>query len=297
MFASCGGNGKTMDTPTSGNVKIGCDESYKLLIQSEIDLFESIYQYAVITPEYGPEAQVVDQILRDSVRCIIISRELTENEKASLLSRQIIAKTTKIAFDGLAFVVNTGNPDSTLSYNQIADIFNGKIKNWSELEKSNKNDSLKVIFDHNGSGNPRYIRERFKIKGNFPSNCYAVNSNEEVIKFVENNPNALGVISCNWISDRDDTTSINFRKSIKVVGVSDELDKDNTGPFTKPYQAYIADGSYPFCRDVYIINCETYAGLGTGFAAFIAGEKGQRVVLKSGLVPATMPVRLVQFSK
>ncbi len=297
VFASCGSNGKINETPTSGNVKIGVDESYQPVADAEIDLFEAIYQYAVINPEYGPESQIIERILNDSLRCVIVNREFTEKEKAFLLAKKIIPKTTKIAYDGLAFIVNKENADSTLTYLQIGEIFKGKISSWKGLDPTNKLDSLEVIFDNNGSGNPRFIRETYKLTEKFPSYCFAVNSNEEVIKYVENNPHALGIISCNWISDKDDTVAMNFRKSIKVVGISPAYDTENEGPFEKPYQGYLADGTYPFIRNVYIINCETFTGLGSGFASFVAGEKGQRVILKSGLVPATMPIRLVQVKK
>jgi len=43
------------------------------------------------------------------------------------------------------------------------------------------------------------------------------------------------------------------------------------------------------------ISLETRSGLGTGFISFAAGDKGQRVVLKSGLMPATKPVRQVRL--
>jgi phosphate transport system substrate-binding protein len=46
------------------------------------------------------------------------------------------------------------------------------------------------------------------------------------------------------------------------------------------------------------MNCrESFSGLGSGFVSFVAGEKGQRIILKSGLVPATMPIRIIQTKK
>ena len=48
-------------------------------------------------------------------------------------------------------------------------------------------------------------------------------------------------------------------------------------------------------RTWYIVSREARAGLGTGLASFLASERGQRIILKSGLVPATMPVRLVEI--
>jgi phosphate transport system substrate-binding protein len=64
-----------------------------------------------------------------------------------------------------------------------------------------------------------------------------------------------------------------------------------------PQQGSIYQKTYPFHREVYLLSREIFSGLGSGFIAFVTGEKGQRIVLKSGLVPATMPVRLLQFAE
>jgi phosphate transport system substrate-binding protein len=55
--------------------------------------------------------------------------------------------------------------------------------------------------------------------------------------------------------------------------------------------------NYPLTRDVVIISREIGTGLGTGFISFAASDKGQRIVLKSGLVPVTMPVRIVNINR
>jgi phosphate transport system substrate-binding protein len=67
------------------------------------------------------------------------------------------------------------------------------------------------------------------------------------------------------------------------------------GSYYRPDQGWIYDKSYPFVREVYMITRETFKGLGAGFIQWATAEQGQRIVLKSGLVPATMPIRLVQI--
>ena len=52
---------------------------------------------------------------------------------------------------------------------------------------------------------------------------------------------------------------------------------------------------YPFVREIYFISRETFNGLGSGLIQWATAEQGQGIVLKSGLVPATMPIRLVQI--
>ena len=283
------------ETPTAGNIKIAVDEAYQLMIDAEKYTFESLYENAIINPIYKPEVEAFDLFFKDSVRLIVTNRKMTDQEEQFLHAKKIYPKTTKIAYDALVFITNNNNKDSVLLQQQIQDIFSGKSTKWNQINPKSSLNNITVVFDHNKSCNTRYIQEKFNIKNDFPSNCYSVKSNEEVINFVEKNKNAIGIISVNWISDKDDTISHAFLKKIKIMLIGDETNTDGTGNYYKPYQGYIADGTYPFIREVYIINRETFTGLGTGFVNFVAGEKGQRILLKTGLVPATMPIRLVQI--
>jgi len=294
IISGCGqGNNQITETPTSGNIKICVDESFQLLLDTEIYTFQALYKYAKINPTYKPEGSLIKDFMNDSVRTIVISRKLTQNEEDILKNKSIIPRTTQIAYDALAFIINKNNHDSLLKYNQINDIFTGIINQWKQINPNSSLQDIIVVFDNNNSGNIRYIKEKFNIKQNFPANCFAVKSNQEVISYVEKHENALGIISVNWISDIDDSITINFMKRAKIAAVENPL----SGVFSKPYQGYIAEGSYPFIRNVYMICRETFTGLGSGFIQFVAGDQGQRIVLKSGLVPATMPIRLVEVKR
>ncbi len=294
IISGCGqGGNQITETPTTGNIKIYVDESYQLLLDTEIYTFQALYKYAKINPTYKPEGSIVKDFMNDSVRTIVVNRKLTQNEEEVLKSKSIIPRTTKIAYDALAFIINNNNQDSLLKFSQVSDIFNGTLNQWKQINPKSPLQDLIVVFDNNTSGNVRYIKEKFDIKQNFPSNCFAVKSNQEVISYVEKHENAIGIISVNWISDADDSVTINFMNRTKVVSI----ENPSSGVFSKPYQGFIAEGSYPLIRDVYMICRETFTGLGDGFIQFVAGDKGQRIVLKSGLVPATMPIRLVEVKK
>jgi phosphate transport system substrate-binding protein len=280
------------ETPTRGNISISVDESFQLLLDTEIFTFQSLYPDAKIKANYKPEADVLNDLMNDSVRTVVLTRDLTKAEKDLLFSQKYLARSTKVAHDALAIIVNRDNPDTLLLISQLEDIFRGKISTWGQLNSQSSSSPINVVFDNNKSGNVRYFQERFALTGSFPSNFFAVNSNNEVLNYVQKNRGALGIISVNWISDKNDSISNRFLKSIHVAGVGND-----EGSICKPYQGYIADGSYPLCRDVYMISRETFAGLGTGFASFVAGDQGQRIILKSGIVPATMPIRLINIKK
>jgi phosphate transport system substrate-binding protein len=298
VFYSCKTPPKkyTGETPTGGNVKIAFDESYQLLADAELYTFQSLYTNATINPIFASEDSILSLFLKDSVRVIFTSRKLTENEDAYLKSKSFVPRTTRVAYDALAFIVNKSNNDSLIRYNTIKDIFMGKTLTWKEINSKSKLNAIKVVFDNPGSSNVRLIMNKFGISGSLPSNCYNASKNSGVIDYVEKNPDALGIISVNWISDPHDSISHAFLNKVKVVLVTSEFDSDGND-FYSPHPAYIADKSYPFTREVYAINRETFSGLGTGFTSFVAGDLGQRIILRMGMVPAAMPVRLVEIKK
>jgi phosphate transport system substrate-binding protein len=296
FLISCGGNAsqKEVDTPTAGHIKVGVDDSYRLLIEAESFTFESLYKYAHPEIIYKTESDVINDFMNDSLPMIIVNRKLSDNQVNYLKERQYIPKTTKIAIDAIALIVNNDNPDTALFYQNVKEIFLGKIKTWKQVNPKSKLKEVKVVFDNFKSGNPRYFKEKFALDS-FPSNFFAAQNNAEVINYVEKNKNAIGIVSVNWISDPADTVSHNFLKRFKVVGIALEGDNSPDTKFYRPFPGYIYEGSYPFTREVYCINRQPYTGLAHGFSSFIAGEKGQFIVLHSGLVPAAMPVRIVEI--
>ncbi len=281
------------ETPTSGAIKVGVDESYQLLLDTEIHTFQSIYKYARINPIYSNEQDIFELFIKDSIRNIVVNRSLTDKEKEYLNSQQIVPRATKIAIDGIAFIVNNQNPDSLLSFFQLKKIFTGENNTWQKISKTSSLSDLTVVFDNKKSGNVRFLVEKLGLNDSLPEYCKAVTSNANVVDYVEKHANAIGVVSVNWISDKHDSISHTFLNKVKVVAVSPVYDESS---YVRPYQAYIADQSYPFIREVYYISRETFSGLGSGFASFLAGDQGQRIILKSKLVPATMPIRFIHIS-
>jgi len=295
IIASCRQMGKTgtNETPTRGKIKILADESFQPLIETEVFTFTHLYKNANITPLYKPEYDVINDFMNDSVKVIVTSKKLTDYQIQSLRDTLVVARTTTYAYDALALITNPENHDTLIKYNTVKDIFQGKIKNWKDVNEKSKSEDIRVIFDNNKSGNIRYFKELFEIKDSLGKNFYAVNNNAEVVNFVAKNRDALGIISVNWISDKNDSLTMSFIKKVNVLAISQQYVND--GNYYRPQQGFIYDRSYPFVREIYLISRETFTGLGSGFINWAAAEQGQRIVLKSGLVPATMPIRLVQI--
>ncbi|MGV3586783.1 MAG: PstS family phosphate ABC transporter substrate-binding protein [Adhaeribacter sp.] len=294
-IAACNRSGEISDTPTSGKMKISVDESFAPITDSHVYTFQKLYKYAKVTAAYRPEGEVIKDLLKDSARLAIIARQLTPSEMEYFEKIKITPRVNKVAIDGVALIVHPENTDTLLAIPQLKDIFTGKVTSWKGINPKSKLSDITIVFDNNNSSTARYVIDSINQKQPLPAKAFASKSNPALVDYVANNPNAIGVIGVNWISDFDDSTAIGFLKKIKVVAVGRKINPTEPDSYYQPFQGYLAAGTYPLRRDLYIISREARAGLGTGFASFVAGDKGQRIFLKSGLVPATMPVRLVNI--
>jgi len=284
----------TADTPTSGSIVVGVDESYIPMMDTEIYTFEHLYKKAHITPVYKPESEIIQDLLNDSLRLAVIGRDLTDQEKDYFKKKTHPAVITPIAIDALALIVNPDNHDTLLTLQTVKHIFSGKNDNWNQINPGNNSGTINLVFDNNGSANYRYIKEEV-LKGQaITKNAYAKRSNAEVIDYVSKNKNAIGVISVSWLCDKNDSLTRTFLNKVTVVGVSEFEQPSGPGDFKKPYQAYIYNETYPFRRQVYVVKIGSRQGLGAGFAAHLAGEKGQLIIHKLGMVAAQAPTRLVE---
>jgi phosphate transport system substrate-binding protein len=284
------------NTATTGITSICSDETFRPVIEAEVQVFKAIYGYTVINTKYVPEGEAFDQLLKDSVQLIIASRQLTGEETGVLNKMKLYPKQMKIATDAIALIVNPSNPDSLITVSQIRDILTGKISRWNQLNPKASSDPIRVIFDNEKSSIVNFLVDSI-CKGKFDkSNVFALDYNRDVIEYTATHSDVLGFIGVSWISNSEDSLHLSFHKRIKVMAVSQDP-LPNVDNSYKPYQAYMVNNIYPLTRSIYMINSEPRTGLATGFSAFLASDKGQRIILKSGILPDLAPTRVVNIRK
>ena len=280
------------DTYTSGVIAIAADESFQPIVQEEVDVFEGVFPLAGIVPRYVTEVEAVNLLLKDSLRLAITSRRLTPEEMNSFNSRKFFPQEIKIATDGLALITNKDNPDTLITVNDIRDILTGKTTQWREIYPASQLKDIRLVFDNKNSSTVRFAVDSICKGAPLSDQIKALKTNREVIDFVSKTPDAIGIIGVNWLSDRNDSTGLSFSKEVRVMSVS-AADKATPADSYKPYQAYLFYGDYPLARSIYVLLNDPRSALPWGFASFLASDRGQRIILKSGLVPATQPVRVV----
>lgn len=270
MF-SCDDKPQHADNLSKGVIDISVDETYRPIIEEQLRVFDSSYPEAKITAHYKPESECFKDYFEKKARMILVTRALTADEKKLCEEKKIFPASVALARDAVAVIVNNEAQDTILDINALRGILTGIYRT-----------KYTVVFDHQGSSTVRFISDSI-LKGQaLGKNVFAAKGNKEVVDYVMKNKDAIGFVGLSYVSDKNDPNNTGaFIKSVKVVAVQDSASRE----FLQPYQAYIALKSYPLTRTLYYINGESYPGLGTGFANFLAGQRGQLVFFHSHLFP------------
>lgn len=171
---------------------------------------------------------------------------------------------TKVALDGIAIIVNSDNPVDNLTTEQIASIFTGNTKDWSEV--GGDSGDIACIGRESGSG----TRDGFESATKTTDQCklsQELTSTGAVIEAVKGSSNAIGYAS---FSDVKGKTGI---KAITVDGVACSADT-------------IRDGSYKIQRPFVLVTKKdaTLSKAAKAFFDFATSKKASSLIESAGAV-------------
>ena len=277
VFISCKGK-KTNSIPesrTSGKTTLLVDESFSRVLDDQIEVFIDDYPNAKVTTVLGNEAKILPKFLNGEQRMIILSRMLKPSEERYYKQKQIPIFTDRFAIDGIALITNSENIDTLITAKEVFDVLRGVVS------------TKKFVFDNANSSTVRYFMDSAKVSVLPTSGVYTLNNNNDVIKYVAEHKDYIGVVGINWLL-RNQGDILTYISKVKIMGVKNLEGKKGDDKFYKPNQNSLINGVYPFLRNIYVINGEGTNGLGTGFATWLNSPRGQLIVLKSGLGPHKM---------
>jgi phosphate transport system substrate-binding protein len=277
-FTSCDhANNKGVPTPHSGTININVDESFKPVIDAEIQVYEASFPDAKINVHYKPEAECLKDVFHDtSTTMVIVTRGLSKDEGNYFEnSLGYIPRWDKIATDAVAIVVNNKNTDSIFTIDKLRKLLSGQLGKKQH-----------VIFDGlSATSTVRFAIDSILKGEKFDTSVVKAEKNsEDVLNYVANNTDAIGMVGISWIGNPEDSAQVNMLKKVKLAYVRCDACEDS--PYVRPTQLGIETHRYPLVRGLYYILKENYNGLGSGFVDFLQYERGQLIFRRAYLGPA-----------
>ena len=268
-------------TIVSGRLSVVVDETLFPVMEEQVAVFEHLYERTDVELGSGHENQIVAQLLNREVEVAVLTRELSEQEMAFFKARKFTPRVFRIATDGVALVANKSVADTVVALKEIVRIMRGEPVTGSFRQ---------LVFDNPNSSTVRLLKSVAGIDSLPKVGVYALKSNLDVLRYVHETPASVGVVGLSWIV-RPDSNAAQYVRSLRVLGLSGQVKGQGADTYAKPSQTNLADSAYALARPVYIVNAEPKKSLGMGFAAFLTGDVGQRVMLKAGLMPDSVPPR------
>jgi phosphate transport system substrate-binding protein len=284
--------GQVEESPTRGKLVIFVAESHAALFNAEAEEFGRLYPEAQVTVAAVLSDDAAQLFIGDSIRAAAMDRKLTDKEKAVAREKKVQIEELVVAKDALAVVVNTLNEVESLSLDTLRAIFSGKLSQWDKIAKSGLTGSVSTISTGAGSG-IRYLADQFMGDGAFKPSV-DVPTQKQAVAWVAERPDAIGLVSWTCFKDTALTRLIPNLDHVKLLSVSGA---DSSGRYTRfrLHQYNMYEERYPLTYPVTLYFNSARSTLAAGFTAFVGSAPGQKIILNWGLVPVTMPVRLVQI--
>lgn len=287
LIAGCGGKEPGSTMLTKGALRVGCDEAITAVMEQQVKEFTSQYPGAGVELRSAEARGVVADFANDSVRVMVLARALNAGEREALAAAKVQFQEYEVARTGIAVVAHPGVPARNLRVGELDTIFAGGRTRWSdrtmiELAVGGINSSVTEVF-----------RTQILTRGGgYDPTAKPFSSGNALIDYVSATRGAIGIVGVNWLKGNENRVSV-------IAIASAAMRPDSTfapNEYYSPAQAYVFLGYYPITAPVYMVSREVNRDISLGFIAFVSSAAGQKVFQNNGLVPVTMPVRLVQLT-
>ncbi len=264
---------------TMGDAEIWCDISLKKIIEQEEDVFENDYKYAKLNIHYLHEQEILKAFYKDSLKVMIVSTNIDSNDIRKFNNRKVFPRQYKFATSAIAFITSLDNKLDSIKKDVLIE----------SLRMPNS--KQRFVIENTFSGIASNILKSIGME-KFNNNVFAKSSKREIIDWIKQNPKDIGLVDWSELSDSDDLEAKKMLGEVKLIAISNSI-TDNQ--YYKPYQ-YNLNGNYPFTRELFLIRRHGNTDVSLGFASFICGEIGQKIVLKTGLLPHYQTERWIEFN-
>lgn len=276
LVTSCGSSSTdtSSDSPAQYIENKGSDTIVNLAL-AWAETYQAEYPDVRISVTGGGSGTGIAALINGTVDLANASRQIKDEEVAEAQAKGITPLEHIIARDAIAVIVNPENPVRELTLQQIADIYSGKITNWTEVGGDDR--PIVKLSRETNSGTHVYFLETVLRLGDsenktlFSTDTLLLPSSEGIIAEVRQNPNAIGYDGLGYVPH-----------DLIMIAIA----KENGGAYVLPSIETVNDKSYPIARDLYMYTNGEPTGTVKEYLDWILSAEAQEIVAELGFVPA-----------
>jgi len=276
-LAACGSGGSAAadDRPAERTLQNKGSDTLVNLALAWAEAYRELRPEVSIAVTGGGSGTGIAALIHGTVDIANASRAMKAEEIEDARANGIEPVEHVVAVDALAIIVHPDNPVDRLTIGQLADIYTGRVTNWSAV--GGKDEPIILLSRETNSGTHVYFLEEIVRKGDsestdiFAPQTLLMPSSVGITSEVQRNPRAIGYDGLGYVDPAHE----------KLIAIAE----DEAGPYVAPSVESGTDGSYPIARDLYMYTAGEPTGSIADYLDWIRGPEGQRIVAELGFVP------------
>ena len=230
------------------------------LAQEIAQRFEKLHPGVRVDVQTGGSSRGVNDVSKGLVDIGMASRQLKPQESG--------LTPHTIAWDGISMIVNSSNPISSLTADQVRAIYTGKITNWRELGSFDK--PIVVVNKAEGHSTLELFLNFYQLKSSDVQAQIIIGDNQQALKTVAGNPYAIGYVS---IGSAEYEAS--HKAPIKLLNLGDIAANTNN----------VAKGVFPLSRPLNLLSTKNTSKLAKEFIQFASSSQVNDIIEQQFFVP------------
>lgn len=166
------------------------------------------------------------------------------------------------AVDGVGVVVNPENPVTSLTSDQLKDIYAGKLTSWESLGGPDK--PINIYTRDEASGTRNVFWKKALAKGEISTKALFAPSNGAMKTAISQDPYAIGYVS---VGHMDASVT-----PVTLDGVAPSLES-------------VKQGKYKVARGLFSNTKGAPSGLARKFIDYLYSPEGQKIIAEKGFIP------------
>ncbi|MCC2669673.1 MAG: hypothetical protein K0Q72_2144, partial [Armatimonadetes bacterium] len=259
------------DAP-GGDLNIKGSDTMVNLTQAWAETYMNAHSNAQIAVTGGGSGTGIAALQNHTADVAMSSRDIKDSEKSKIEGAGGKLHEFTVARDALTVGVHPSNTVKSLTFDQLSDIYSGKITDWGQV--GGKPGKIVALSREKSSGTHVFFLEHVVRKGDsksteeFAPAVLMMPSSQAIADELAKNVNAIGYYG------------LGYHNPDKVQGVAISLKAGE--PAVPPSLETVISGKYPISRPLHLYTAGEPTGLADAFIDYTLTPEGQKLVEEQG---------------
>jgi phosphate transport system substrate-binding protein len=238
------------------------------LMSNLAESYMKAHQDVDIAVTGGGSGTGIAALMNGTTEICAASRAWKNEEITQAKAKNVNPTPVTIGLDGIAVMVNKGNPVTELTLDQLKKIYVGEYTKWSDV--GGPDQPIIVLSRESNSGTYVYFQEHVLNKADYSPKVRLMSSTAAITQSVTEDKWTIGYGGVAY-AEHADVKTIKVKKDAASAGVP-------------PTDTTVHDGSYPISRPLFLYTNGQPGGEIKAFMDYCMSDAGQKIVTETGYI-------------